>query len=161
MDHALALKNSQVITPNQPDDYKEDDFPSPVITTQKYKNLSLLAAELLANGNSLTGTAGQCGIGANTLKYWLKTAHFSMLVEYKRTERREQLLSRIDNASHKNWFASAWLLERNKAFKGEFAQPKAQAGVGSINVQVNLGTSPVASEGITVEIGQDQGQDDE
>ena len=135
--------------------YKEISLPAPSITTEKYKSLSEPAAELLAQGFTLKSAAFELGIHWNTLEYWAKNdVHFCALLEYKRDQYRKKFLDRIDEAGNKTWFANAWILERNKAFKGEFAQPKAAAaGSGNIQINVVVGTSPAGSGGTTVTVG--------
>jgi len=148
----------ELVTINKLPPYKEEKAPPPQINSPVYRNLCDIAAELLGRGTSIIGTARKLGLHENTVEYWLKTSHFVGLVEQKKEEYRLKLLDRIDEAGNKTWFANAWILERNKAFKGEFAQPKASpAGSGNIQINVVVGTSPTGPGGTTVTVGQAPG----
>jgi hypothetical protein len=134
--------------------YKEDNFPAPTIRSRKYDSLAPIVADLFAQGWSLLGACREVNLSKGTVEYWFKTGHVQALLEHKRDQYRKKFLDRIDEAGNKTWFANAWILERNKAFKGEFAQPKA-ANQASGNIQINVvvGTSPAGSGGTTVTVG--------
>jgi len=134
-------------------DFCEDLAPTPNIQSHLYNNIHERAAILLANGNSVPGTAAQVGIAKRTLDYWLTNGHFCAVIESKKTELRDMLLGRINKASEKNWFAAAWILERNKVFGGEFKQQAAQSQGAAVNIQIN-----VAHPGL-VQVSQVQEQD--
>jgi len=134
--------------------YKEDSFPAPTIRSRKYDSLAPIVAELFAQGWSLLGACREVNLSKGTVEYWFKTGHFQALLEHKRDQYRRKFLDRIDEAGNKTWFANAWILERNKAFKGEFAQPKAQAqGSGNIQINVVIGNAPAGTGGTTVTVG--------
>jgi hypothetical protein len=138
-----------------PQHYQEIAIPEPEITTLKYLNTCELAADLLGNGNSIRGTAALVGLHEDTVHYWLdNSSHFRALIEIKKVARREKLLGRIDKASEKNWFAAAWILERNKVFGGEFKQQAATNQGAAVNIQIN-----VAHPGLVTHSGT-QGEND-
>ena len=133
----------------------EGDYLVPPINSPLYRNCSENIALELAGGATVTGTAFKYGIDRKTIQTWSKHPHFLALVQSKKDFLRDELLNRIKDFGEKNWLPNAWLLERNKAFEGEFAQPKAQSQAGG-NVQVNvvIGGAPGNQEGVTVEVGQ-------
>ena len=137
--------------------YSEDDAVRPQITTDLYRLKSDKAAECLAIGLSVWGTAKQLGISHTCLSYWLKTAHFYALVEEKKDKYQLEKLAKISEAGDNphRWQANAWLLER--VFKDKYAQPKAQSGaIGNVVIQVNVGSVPGSQDGqTTVEIGNE------
>ena len=129
----------------------DESLPEPEIKTQKYRNLSELVAEILAHGSGIEGTAAKFGLSRNTLYRWLETDHFQALVELKKTEYRMELLGRIATAGQKPhlWQASAWILERNKAFGDEFKLNKDDKGSGNVVVQIAI-NHPCLNESETV-----------
>jgi len=141
----------ELIPINQSDvpDYSEVLLSGPDIQSPLYRNSCDLAAELIANGNSYRGVAAKLGLAESTVNWWIRySVHFNALIEQKKVERREKLLSRIEDFGEKTWFANAWILERNKAFKGEFAQPKAGSG-GQTAIQINVVLSSSPGQGDT------------
>ena len=109
----------------------------------KYRQLAETCAEMIARGCSITGTAADHKIARATLYNWLETEDFRDLVKYKKDEWRMELLGRIQEAGKQPhlWTANAWLLERCKAFEGEYAPPNVRnpGQVGNIVVQVAVG----------------------
>jgi hypothetical protein len=119
----------------------DEALPEPEIETQKYRNLSESVAEMLAHGSGIEGTAAKFGLSRNTIYRWLETDHFQALVELKKTEYRLDLLKNIQKAGQKEhlWQASAWILERNKAFGDEFKlnQDKGKSGPVVVQIAIN------------------------
>ena len=119
--------------------YQEYPALKPDIQSPTYVNLCEIAAELISQGTSYRATAVKIGVHHDTIEYWVKySPHFRSLIEYKKHEYRLDLLSSIDKARHKNWFAAAWILERNKVFGGEFKQQAAQSQGSAVNIQINV-----------------------
>jgi hypothetical protein len=118
----------------------DETLPEPEIKTQKYRNLSESVADVLAHGCGIEGTAAKFGLSRNTVYRWLETDHFQALVELKKTEYRLELLKTIQKAGQKEhlWQASAWILERNKAFGDEFKLNKDGRGGGQVVVQIAI-----------------------
>jgi hypothetical protein len=95
-----------------PQPYVEHPAPKPSIKSNTYRNVSEKAALLLANGNSIAGTAGLCGIHRKTLHQWMNDDHFVTLVEQEKSRIRQELLDRIKLASQMPhlWASAAWIL---------------------------------------------------
>ena len=135
----------------------QEALPEPEIKTQKYLNLSANVADWLSRGCGIVGTASHFGIAPNSIRRWLETAHFSTLIEQKKEEYRLELIGNIKKAGEKEhlWQANAWLAERNKMFEGDYHQPSVRnKDAGNIQINVNLGSPPAGSDGITIELGQ-------
>jgi hypothetical protein len=130
----------------------DETLPEPEIKTQKYRNLSPLVAEMLAHGSGVVGTAMHFGIAPNSIRRWLETNHFCALVEQKREAYRLELLKTIQKAGQKEhlWQASAWILERNKAFEDEFKLNKVDKGSGNVVVQIAI-NHPCLNEPETID----------
>lgn len=135
-----------------------DNISTPPVNSPKYRNCAESIARDLATGHSVIGTAFKYQLDRKTIQTWMHNGHFLALIEAKKNEIREELLENIKKAGRKEhlWQSNAWILERSPAFKGEYAQPKAQGqGAASINVQINVGSHPAGQEGIRVQIGQE------
>jgi hypothetical protein len=123
-----------------PQPYVEQPPPQPAFKSNIYRNVCEKAALLLANGNSIAGTAGLCGIHRKTLHQWMHDDHFVTLIEQEKSRLREELLGTIKKASQKPhlWASAAWILERNKAFGDEFKLNKEDKGRGNVVVQIAI-----------------------
>lgn len=147
--------------------YETNDFeealPEPKIKTQKYLNCSEPIAILLARGWTVTGAAAKYNLDRSTVQRWMDTPHFAALLEAKKDEYRDTLLTKIEKAGDKEhlWTANSWILERSKVFKGEYAQPKAISGAtGNIQINVQVGSPPGEASGVTVTIGENTDETD-
>ena len=111
--------------PNLPE-YHDDVAPPKDVISPLYDRCAEIAAEALAMGGSYRGVAAKLGLAYRTVAWWEQhSLHFAHLVQLKKQALREELLGNIRKAGQKEhlWTASAWYLERNKAFEGEFDPP--------------------------------------
>lgn len=135
--------------------YSEELLPEPNIQSHFYLGKCLEAAQLLANGNTVSGTAATIGCDRKTLQWWMAhSPHFVALIEREKSRIREELLNRIRTASEGRphlWAANAWYLERNKAFGDEFKLNKDDQGRGNVVVQIAINHPAMQPQAITVE----------
>ena len=126
MDNSQSLLTCETQHQNLPETYIEESAPLPDVQSPLYERLAPLAAEILAHGSSHRAAAAKLGLGERTVNWWVThSSHFAYLVRLKKEELRQELLGNIRKAGQKEhlWTASAWYLERNKAFEGEFDPP--------------------------------------
>ena len=151
----MEASKTLITSPNDKalQNYIERDPSGPQITSDLYRIKCNDAAQALAMGLSIVGTAQRIGVARRTLQYWLDTAHFCALVQSKKDLWELEKLTRIEDAGANphRWQANAWLLER--VFKDKYAQPKAQGGaIGNVVIQVNVGSVPGSQDGQTPHI---------